>query len=117
MPVYEYRCQNGHSFEVLQRMSDDPVTDCTVCGAPVQRVMHAPAIHFKGSGFYNTDYGRRNRGTSSETGESSGDGNGAKSDAKAGPVKSDVAKADGAKSDSGGSSRAAKTSDKAASSS
>jgi putative FmdB family regulatory protein len=62
MPIYEYRCDNGHTFEVMQRMSDDPLTECSVCSAPVQRVFHPVAIHFKGSGFYNTDYGKRTRG-------------------------------------------------------
>jgi putative FmdB family regulatory protein len=61
LPTYEYRCPNGHTFEVVQRMSDDPVTVCEVCGEPVQRVFHPVAVHFKGSGFYTTDYGR-NRG-------------------------------------------------------
>jgi putative FmdB family regulatory protein len=61
MPTYEYRCENGHTFEVMQRMSDDPVAACTTCGAPVQRVFHPIAVHFKGSGFYNTDYGTRKR--------------------------------------------------------
>jgi putative FmdB family regulatory protein len=59
MPVYEYRCENGHTFEVLQRMSDDPVTVCQECGASVQRVFHPVAVHFKGSGFYTTDYGKK----------------------------------------------------------
>jgi putative FmdB family regulatory protein len=61
LPIYEYRCRNGHTFEVLQSMSDDPVTECEVCGSPVERVFHPVAVHFKGSGFYTTDYGR-NRG-------------------------------------------------------
>jgi putative FmdB family regulatory protein len=61
MPIYEYRCKKGHQFEVMQRISDDPVTTCEVCGAPVQRVFHPIAVHFKGSGFYNTDYGTRKR--------------------------------------------------------
>ncbi len=61
MPTYEYRCENGHSFEATQRMADDPLTTCEVCSAPVQRVMYAPAVHFKGSGFYNTDYGTKKR--------------------------------------------------------
>jgi putative FmdB family regulatory protein len=62
MPIYEYRCDRGHTFEVIQRMTDDPVADCERCGAPVQRVFHPVAVHFKGSGFYNTDYGKRKRG-------------------------------------------------------
>src|SRR4051794_11413918 len=63
MPIYEYRCENGHQFEVLQKMTDDPVSVCSSCEAPVQRVFHPVAVHFKGKGFYNTDYGtkRRNR--------------------------------------------------------
>jgi len=63
MPIYEYRCENGHTFEVLQKMTDDPVSVCSTCEAPVQRVFHPVAVHFKGKGFYNTDYGtkRRNR--------------------------------------------------------
>lgn len=61
MPIYEYRCRKGHTFEVMQRFSDDPITTCEVCGAPVERVYHPVAVHFKGSGFYNTDYGTRKR--------------------------------------------------------
>ena len=63
MPIYEYRCDNGHIFEVMQKMTDDPVSACSTCEAPVQRVFHPVAVHFKGKGFYNTDYGtkRRNR--------------------------------------------------------
>ena len=59
MPIYEYRCEKGHTFEVMQRMTDDPLTECEVCGAPVQRVFHPVAVHFKGSGFYTTDYGKK----------------------------------------------------------
>ena len=61
MPIYEYRCENGHQFEVMQSMSADPLTTCQICGAPVQRVFHPIAVHFKGKGFYNTDYGTRRR--------------------------------------------------------
>ncbi|MGB0094464.1 MAG: FmdB family zinc ribbon protein [Solirubrobacteraceae bacterium] len=61
MPIYEYRCEQGHTFEVMQRMADDPVMSCQTCSAPVERVFHPVAVHFKGSGFYNTDYGTRKR--------------------------------------------------------
>jgi putative FmdB family regulatory protein len=61
MPIYEYRCEKGHTFEVMQRMTEDPLVACTQCEAPVQRVFHPVAVHFKGSGFYNTDYGTRKR--------------------------------------------------------
>ena len=59
MPIYEYKCENGHVFDVIQRMSDEPLTECQECGAPAERVLHPVAVHFKGSGFYNTDYGRK----------------------------------------------------------
>ena len=62
MPIYEYRCENGHTLEILQRMGDDPLASCTTCDAPVQRVFHPVAVHFKGSGFYSTDYGRNGKG-------------------------------------------------------
>ena len=61
MPIYEYRCDNGHLFEVMQKITEDPVTRCAQCEAPVQRVFHPIAVHFKGSGFYNTDYGTAKR--------------------------------------------------------
>jgi putative FmdB family regulatory protein len=61
MPIYEYRCENGHLFEVMQKITEDPVTTCETCNAPVQRVFHPVAVHFKGSGFYNTDYGTSRR--------------------------------------------------------
>ena len=56
MPIYEYRCENGHVFDVMQRMSDDPLTACVECGASVRKVLHPVGISFKGSGFYSTDY-------------------------------------------------------------
>lgn len=67
MPIYEYRCEKGHSFEILQRMADEPMTACTTCDAKVQRVMHPVAIHFKGSGFYTTDYARKGRGSGGDS--------------------------------------------------
>jgi putative FmdB family regulatory protein len=79
MPVYEYRCENGHTFEVIQKMADDPVQTCEVCGAPVQRVFHPVAVHFKGSGFYNTDYGKQRRGGASSE-DSGGSSDGKKTD-------------------------------------
>jgi putative FmdB family regulatory protein len=62
MPIYEYRCPRGHTFELFQRMTDPPAEACQVCGeSPVTKVLYPAAIHFKGSGFYSTDYGRGNR--------------------------------------------------------
>jgi len=73
LPTYEYRCDDGHTFEVIQRMVDDPIAICEVCGKPVQRVFHPVAVHFKGSGFYNTDYGK-SRGGGGGSDNSSGGG-------------------------------------------
>ena len=67
MPTYEYRCKNGHQFEVVQSMADDPIAVCEVCGAPVERVFHPVAVHFKGSGFYTTDYARKSGAKASES--------------------------------------------------
>jgi putative FmdB family regulatory protein len=89
VPIYEYKCDNGHSFEVMQRMTDDALTECTECGAPVQRVFHPVAIHFKGSGFYNTDYGKRKRGASAKE-----DGAAPKSDTAKSETKTDSKPAD-----------------------
>lgn len=61
MPIYEYKRPDGSTFEVVQSFSDDPLTHDPDTGAPVERVLHAPALHFKGKGFYNTDYGTRKR--------------------------------------------------------
>ena len=99
MPIYEYRCENGHLFEVLQKMTDEPVTQCEVCGAPVQRVFHPVAVHFKGSGFYNTDYGTRKRQRENSESESS-DKKGS-SDKGSSDKKADSGKSDSAKSESG----------------
>ena len=120
MPIYEYRCENGHTFEVMQRMTDDPVSACSTCEAPVQRVFHPVAVHFKGKGFYNTDYGtkRRNRelersgkegadkttaSSSSDSGSSSGSGSGS-GDASSGSSSSGSGSGSGESKTSGSSS-------------
>ena len=95
MPIYEYQCDAcGTSFEVMQRMSDDPLTECEKCGGSLRKVLHPVAIHFKGSGFYTTDYGKGSGrragakeadsgGTASNAAEgSSGDGGAAKTETK-----------------------------------
>lgn len=103
MPIYEYRCENGHLFETMQRITDDPVTECEVCGGPVQRVFHPVAVHFKGSGFYNTDYGTAKRRRENQDSASKGAD---KSDSKAAEKKS----SDGSSSSS--SSSTSSSSDK-----
>jgi putative FmdB family regulatory protein len=83
VPIYEYKCDNGHVFDVIQKMSDEALTECQECGAPAVRVLHPVAVHFKGSGFYNTDYGKKkkgaaaNGGSSEASGESKGSSEGA----------------------------------------
>jgi putative FmdB family regulatory protein len=79
MPIYEYRCERGHTFEVMQRMSEDPLTNCQTCDATVQRVFHPVAVHFKGSGFYTTDYGSKKRAAASSSSDSSSSDGGSSS--------------------------------------
>jgi putative FmdB family regulatory protein len=105
MPTYEYRCVNGHTFEVSQRMSDDPVETCEVCGAPVERVFHPVAVHFKGSGFYSTDYGAKSKSSAGNEGDSSSSGDSDSSSSESsgsesGSKKSDSSGTDKAKSSS-----------------
>ena len=95
MPIYEYRCDQGHTFEVMQRMTDDPVEACETCEAPVQRVFHPVAVHFKGSGFYNTDYGTRKRAREKDESKSSSDGG---PDSKSSESKSSDSKSSDSKS-------------------
>ena len=87
MPIYEYRCERGHTFEVMQRMTDDPLTVCDEHGTPVQRVFHPVAVHFKGSGFYNTDYGKKGKAAAGSEGKS-------ESSSDSSPSKSDSSKSD-----------------------
>ncbi len=74
MPIYEYKCTNGHVFDVIQRMADEALTECQECGAPAERVLHPVAIHFKGSGFHNTDYAKKKTGANGSSEGSSSEG-------------------------------------------
>ncbi|MEO5632503.1 zinc ribbon domain-containing protein [Gaiella sp.] len=115
MPIYEYRCPNGHTFEMFQRMSDAPAETCETCGAsPVEKILFPVAVHYKGSGFYSTDYGRGSRkgtgkegdgGSSSGNGGSSGDGGGSTEKSESSSEKKD------AKKDSGSSDKKPASSD------
>lgn len=88
MPIYEYRCPNGHLSEIFHRIDDDPPHACEVCGqGPLTKVLHPVPVFFKGSGFYSTDYGRGKRKK-----EATSDGEGAKADEGAKPVKKEEAK-------------------------
>jgi putative FmdB family regulatory protein len=110
MPTYEYKCdKKGHTFDVIQRFSDDPVEVCEVCGAPVQRVYHPVAVHFKGKGFYSTDYGSKKRARElkdAAEGKSSKDSSDSSSSDSKSESKSDSSKSDSGKSDSGKSDSA-----------
>jgi putative FmdB family regulatory protein len=111
MPIYEYRCENGHNFEVIQSMSDDPVEACEECGAPVERVFHPVAVHFKGSGFYTTDYANKGKaGGAPSTDSDSGSSDKKETDSGSGSgsseKKSDSGSGSGEKkSDSGSSAK------------
>ena len=98
MPIYEYKCTNGHVFDVIQRMSDEALTECQECGAPAERVLHPVAIHFKGSGFHNTDYGKKKTGANGSSSEgSSSEGSKDSSDSKSSESKSSDSKSSDSK--------------------
>jgi len=90
MPLYEYECEaeNGRRFEIIQKFSDEILKVCPTCGGPVRKLISAPAIQFKGSGFYITDYAKKSSseagsGSKSSSGEKSGgDSASASSDSK-----------------------------------
>jgi putative FmdB family regulatory protein len=104
MPIYEYKCTKGHVFEVMQSFSDDPLTKCEVCGSPVQKVLYPVSVHFKGSGFYNTDYGTKRRAREAkehkESNSSASESSSKSSDSKSDSSKSGSSKSDSSKSDS-----------------
>jgi len=100
VPIYEYKCENGHVFDVIQKMSDDPLTECEECGAPAERVLHPVAVHFKGSGFYNTDYGKKKGGGAAGDGAKESKGS-----------ESSSSSSDSGKSGSKGDSKATATAD------
>ena len=105
MPIYEYKCDNGHVFDVMQKMSEESLTECVECGAPAHRVLTAPAVHFKGSGFYNTDYGKRKGGGSngsSSEGSSSSDSSSSSGSSDSGSSSKSESKAASSSSSSSG---------------
>ena len=103
MPIYEYRCENGHTFEVMQKMTDPPVETCPDDGTPVQRVFHPVAVHFKGSGFYNTDYGKKKSGAASSSGDSDS-GSSSSSDSSSGDKTASSSSSDSSSSSSSSTS-------------
>lgn len=103
MPLYDYKCANGHVFEELQSWSADTVTDCKMCDEPAKRQMSVPMVLYKGSGFYTTDYARN--GSSNGSG---GGSNGESESKKNGESKSSNSK-DSSKSGSGSKKESAAT--------
>ncbi len=100
MPIYEYKCPNGHLFEAIHGMMEPGPEGCEVCGeGPLQRVLHPVAVHYKGSGFYTTDYGRKSTKTAKEGGFGSDSGG---------------SSSDGSSSDSGSGEAASSSEKKAA---
>jgi putative FmdB family regulatory protein len=95
VPIYEYRCPNGHVFELFQRIGDAPPAKCEICGeGPVERVLYPVAVHFKGSGFYSTDYGRGSRKKDASKDGAGGDSDtGSKKDSDSKPTETKAAEA------------------------
>jgi putative FmdB family regulatory protein len=96
VPTYEYRCPDGHLFEVFKSMSEPAPETCPICGkGPVEVVLHPVAVHFKGSGFYSTDYGRggRHKGETSRDGDSGSTEKSEKSEKKEPSVEKKAAEA------------------------
>ena len=104
MPIYEYKCDNGHLFDVMQRISDDPLTECVECGAPVRKVLHPVGISFKGSGFYSTDYSKKGPKTETkETAKAGESSNGAPDKNGSSGKKAETTSSKGSSGGSGGS--------------
>ncbi len=101
MPIYEYRRPDGTTFEIQQSFSDESLKVDPDTGVPVERVLHAPAVHFKGKGFYNTDYGTRRRNRETAAAEKDKKGSSTEGSSKEGSSK------EGSSSDSGGSEKKA----------
>jgi putative FmdB family regulatory protein len=94
MPTYEYRCRDcGHTFEIVQKMSDEPLTHCPECGGDLRKVFAPPAISFKGSGFYATDHGKKAKPSSGD-GDTTSKEPAAKDGAKSDPTTKKDAKPD-----------------------
>jgi putative FmdB family regulatory protein len=110
MPLYEYECQAGHRFETIQRFSDPPLDRCPTCGAEVRKLQSAPAFHLKGSGWYITDYARKDQGAKDEGAKDGGTKDGGTKDGgmKDGGTKDEGAKgSEASKSGESGSGSAA----------
>jgi putative FmdB family regulatory protein len=100
MPLYEYQCKKcHHRFEKIQKFSDKMVKKCPECGGPVEQMISAPAVQFKGSGWYVTDYAKKSSSQGSSSSGDSGSKDSGDKDKNEGKPKSDSSKSDGSKSD------------------
>lgn len=112
MPLYEYRRPDGTTFDVLQKFADDALTHDPDTGVPVQRVLSAPAIHFKGKGFHNTDYGTKKRPVGgAASGSSEGNGSSGSGSGDSSSSSSDSSAASSSSSSDSGSSSSSSSSD------
>ena len=91
MPLYEYQCPKCGRFELIRKFSDEPLTRCPTCGSPIQKLLSAPAIQFKGTGWYITDYAKKGGGSESK-GKSEGGASESKGDSKTSETKTESAK-------------------------
>ena len=111
MPIYEYKCPNGHLFEVFHGMTEAGPTGCEVCGeGPLQVVLHPVAVHYKGSGFYSTDYGRKGKKPVKE-GAGSSESSSSESSSSSSESSSSSSSSDGASSSAGSSDGKKKSAD------
>jgi putative FmdB family regulatory protein len=103
LPLYEYQCDRCGRFELILKFSDPPLLTCPTCGGEVQKLLSAPAIQFKGTGWYITDYARKSGGKESKGGESKSGEGASSSGAKDGASSKDTSKSEsGSKAASGG---------------
>jgi putative FmdB family regulatory protein len=101
MPIYEYRCPKGHTFERFQSMTAPAPEVCDVCGAsPVEIVLYPVAVHYKGSGFYSTDYGKKGKAAAKKDGGEGGSSSGDSGSSSSGDSSSSSSGDSSSKSDS-----------------
>ena len=89
MPLYEYQCPKCGRFELIRKFADEPLTECPTCGSPIQKLMSAPAIQFKGTGWYITDYAKKSGGGEGKSGKSEGGASESQGDTKTSETKTD----------------------------
>lgn len=107
MPLYDYKCENGHTFELLQSWTSERVATCGECGTDAQRQISVPMVMYKGSGFYTTDYARNGssrNGNGSSDSESDSKSNGAKSESKSKKSDASSSSSSGSKKESASAS-------------